>query len=258
MAFLRVGATIVVVDHFDAERALAAIERYEVTHSQWVPTMFIRMLRLPDEVRVRHDISSLRYAVHAAAPCPVPVKEQMIAWWGPVLHEYYAGTEGNGFVYCDSATWLAHPGTVGRSILGVLHICDENGEELPTGQEGIIYFESETQFEYHGDPVKTEQSRDPAGHGWTTLGDIGYLDSEGFLYLTDRRSYMIISGGVNPAAAGPELEKELIDYCRTHMAHYKCPRNVDFVPGLPRHPTGKLLKRLLRDRYWPASGSQVT
>ncbi|WP_149257127.1 acyl-CoA synthetase [Actinomadura sp. K4S16] len=289
--FHRFGATVVVMEKFDAEQALAAIEKYRVTHSQWVPTMFIRMLKLPEETRARYDVSSLRCAVHAAAPCPVPVKEQMIAWWGPILHEYYAGTEGNCFVYTNSEDWLAHKGTVGRPILGEVHVCDEDGRELPPGEPGTLYFGNGPVFEYHADEAKTAASRDPWGHGWTTLGDVGHVDEDGFLYLTDRRAYMIISGGVNiypqeaenvlavhpkvadvavfgvPDAemgeavkavvqplsmddAGPELEAELIAYCRDRLAHYKCPRSVDFRAELPRHPTGKLYKRLLKDEYW--------
>jgi acyl-CoA synthetase (AMP-forming)/AMP-acid ligase II len=291
LTFHRFGATVVVMERFDPEEALRAIERYGVTHSQWVPTMFIRMLKLPEETRAAHDLSSLRYAVHAAAPCPAEVKEQMIAWWGPVLHEYYAGTEGNCFVYADSKTWLEHRGTVGRPLLGRIHVCDEEGTELPPGRTGVLYFGEGPEFEYHDDPVKTASSRDPLGRGWTTLGDVGYVDEEGFLYLTDRLSYMIISGGVNiypqevenllavhpkvadvavigvpdpemgeavkaviqpmePGEAGPELERELLDHCREHLAHYKCPRSIDFRAELPRHPTGKLYKRLLKDEYW--------
>ncbi|MFD0687161.1 acyl-CoA synthetase [Actinomadura fibrosa] len=287
----RFGATVVVMEKFDPEGALAAIEKYGVTHSQWVPTMFIRMLKLPEDVRARYDISSLRVAVHAAAPCPVPVKERMIEWWGPILHEYYAGTEGNCFIYASSEDWLAHKGTVGRPLLGQIHICDDDGDELPPGVPGTLYFGEGPEFEYHGDPAKTAASRDPRGRGWTTLGDVGYVDEDGFLYLTDRQSYMIISGGVNiypqeaenvlavhpkvadvavfgvpdlemgeavkavvqplsPDDAGPALEAELIAYCRDHLAHYKCPRSVDFRPELPRHPTGKLYKRLLKDEYW--------
>ncbi|MFB9470462.1 acyl-CoA synthetase [Nonomuraea salmonea] len=293
MSFQRLGATVVVMERFDPERYLAAVEQYAVTHSQLVPTMFIKMLKLPQEVRDKYDVSSLRYAIHAAAPCPVPVKEQMMEWWGPIVHEYYAGTEGNGFLYAGPDDWLAHKGTVGRSLLGVVHICDENGDDLPPGEHGTIYFENGGRFEYHGDPDKTRSAQDPQGRGWTTLGDIGHLDEDGFLYLTDRRSYMIISGGVNiypqeaenvlsvhpkvadvavfgvpdeemgeqvkavvepvsMAEAGPGLEAELIAYCREHLAHYKCPRSVDFRAELPRHPTGKLYKRLLKDEYWPA------
>ncbi len=159
--------------------------------------MFIRMLKLPEDRRTAYDLSSLKVAVHAAAPCPVEVKERMIDWWGPILHEYYAGTEGNGFVYTDSTAWLAHKGTVGRPLLGEIHVCDEDGDELPAGRPGTLYFGGGTEFEYHDDPGKTASSRDPRGRGWTTLGDVGYVDEEGFLYLTDRLSYMIISGGVN-------------------------------------------------------------
>ncbi|MFI7612699.1 AMP-binding protein [Nonomuraea terrae] len=293
LSFQRLGATVVVMERFDPERYLALVERHRVTHTQLVPTMFIKMLKLPAEARQKHDLSSLRYAIHAAAPCPIPVKEQMIDWWGPIIHEYYAGTEGNGFLYVGPEDWLKHKGTVGRPLLGTVHICDEDGDELPPGEQGTIFFESGGRFEYHGDPEKTRSVQDPRGRGWTTLGDIGHLDAEGFLYLTDRRSYMIISGGVNiypqeaenvlsvhpkvadvavfgvpdeemgeqvkavvePMSmdeAGPELEAELIAYCRERLAHYKCPKSVDFRPELPRHPTGKLYKRLLRDAYWPA------
>ncbi|KAB8190116.1 AMP-binding protein [Nonomuraea phyllanthi] len=292
LTFQQLGATVVVMERFDAERFLALVERYGVTHSQLVPTMFIKMIKLPEEVRKKYDLSSLQCAIHAAAPCPVPVKEQMIDWWGPIIHEYYAGTEGNGFLYVNSEDWLRHKGTVGRSLLGVVHVCDEEGDDVPPGEHGTVYFESGATFEYHGDPDKTRSAHDPKGRGWTTLGDIGRLDDDGFLYLTDRRSYMIISGGVNiypqeaenvlsvhpkvadvavfgvpdeemgeqvkavvepvsPAEAGPELEAELIAYCRERLAHYKCPKSVDFREELPRHPTGKLYKRLLRDEYWP-------
>src|SRR6266704_5336989 len=192
----RFGATVVVMEKFDPERALAAIETFPGTHSQWVPTHLIRMLTLPAEVRAKFDPSSLRYAVHAAAPCPVPVKEQMIEWWGPVLHEYYSGTEGICFTYANSADWLAHKGTVGRSLVGEPHVCDGNGAELPAGHVGTLYFSGGPTFEYHGDPEKTAASRDPRGRGWATLGDVGYLDEDGFLYLTDRVSHAIISGGV--------------------------------------------------------------
>ncbi len=172
MGVHRVGGTVIVMEHFDPEEALRNIEKYGVTTSQWVPTMFVRMLKLPEAVRAKYDVSSLQVAIHAAAPCPVPVKEQMIEWWGPVLHEYYAGTEGNGFVYTNSHDWLAHKGTVGRALTGELHILDDEGNELPVGEEGTVYFGSATSFEYHNDPDKTKDSRDPKGRGWTTLGDI--------------------------------------------------------------------------------------
>jgi acyl-CoA synthetase (AMP-forming)/AMP-acid ligase II len=296
MGVHRLGGTVVVMDRFDPEQFLALVERHRVTHTQVVPTMFVRLLKLPPEVRARYDTSSLRVVVHAAAPCPVEVKRQMIDWWGPVLHEYYAGTEGNGFVYCNSEMWLGHPGTVGRPLNCVVHICDESGEEVPTGEEGTIYFEGGAAFEYHNDAAKTRESRHP--RGWSTLGDVGRVDDDGFLYLTDRKAYMIISGGVNIypqeaenlltlhpavfdvavigvpnddfgeevkavvqpvdwAAAGPELADELIAYCRQHLADVKCPRSIDFEPELPRHPTGKLYKRLVRDRYWAGRQSRL-
>jgi long-chain acyl-CoA synthetase len=289
MGCLRYGTQVVVMEHFDAERALEYIERYRVTHSQWVPTMFVRMLKLPEEARTRYDLSSLRCAVHAAAPCPIPVKEQMIEWWGPVLYEYYAGTEGNGFVQLNSEEWLAHRGSVGKPLNCEIHICDDDGNELPVGESGTIYFGGGGQFEYHNDPGKTAQSRHP--EGWTTLGDVGYLDEDGYLYLTDRKHFMIISGGVNiypqeaenvlithpavmdvavfgvpneefgeevkavvqprdMAESGPELALELMTWCRDRLSHIKCPRSVDFRAELPRHPTGKLYKRLLKDEYW--------
>jgi acyl-CoA synthetase (AMP-forming)/AMP-acid ligase II len=225
----------------------------------------------------------------------------MIDWFGPIIHEYYAGSEGNGFVYCNSESWLAHQGTVGQSLNAVIHICDDEGNELPTGESGTVYFESNAQFEYHNDPEKTKASRDPLGRGWTTLGDIGYLDDDKFLYLTDRKAFMIISGGVNiypqesenvlithpkvtdvavfgiphdefgeevKAVVQPvtmpstdderrKLETELIAYCKEHLADLKCPRSVDFRPELPRHPTGKLYKRLLKDEYWAAAGRSI-
>ena len=296
----RTGGTVVVMDRFDPERYLALVEQYRITFSQVVPTMFIRMLKLPDEVRGRYDLSSLKSVVHAAAPCPVEAKRKMIEWWGPVIHEYYAGTEGNGFVYANSEDWLAHPGTVGKAIIGTLHIADDNGDDVPIGESGTIYFggDAAATFEYHNDPEKTASSRDPKGNGWSTLGDVGRLDEDGFLYLTDRKAYMIIAGGVNVypqeaenilalhpkvadvavlgvpnddfgeevkavvqpvdmADAGPELERELIAYCREHLANVKCPRSIDFRDELPRHPTGKLYKRLLKDEYWAASGRSI-
>jgi acyl-CoA synthetase (AMP-forming)/AMP-acid ligase II len=295
MAAQRIGATVVVMEHFDPEEFLAAIDRHKVTTTQVVPTMFVRMLKLPDEVRAKYDLSSLKVCIHAAAPCPVAVKQQIIEWWGPVLHEYYAGTEGNGFVYCNSEQWLAHPGTVGSALSGQIHIVGEDGEELPAGEAGTIYFSDGAAFEYHNDPEKTKSSYNE--RGWSTLGDVGYVDDDGFLYLTDRKAYMIISGGVNiypqeaenvltmhpkvfdvavfgvpnedfgeevkavvqpvdMADAGPDLERELIAYCRSQLADVKCPRSIDFRDELPRHPTGKLYKRLLKDEYWAGHGSR--
>ncbi len=294
------GGTVVVMERFDPEDALRLIEQHRVTLSQWVPTMFIRMLKLDDDVRAKYDVSSLQTAVHAAAPCPVEVKQRMIDWWGPVLHEYYAGTEGNGFVYTNSEDWLDHPGTVGKALVGTLHIVGDDGEEVPAGEPGTVYFEGEaaSTFEYHNDPDKTENSRDPKGRGWSTLGDVGRMDEDGFLYLTDRKAYMIISGGVNiypqeaenalalhpkvfdvavfgipnedfgeevkavvQTADGvegtPELERELIAFCREKLADVKCPRSVDFRAELPRHPTGKLYKRLLKDEYWQGHDSGI-
>jgi long-chain acyl-CoA synthetase len=291
MSVMRHGGTSVIMEHFDAEEALALIEHHGITHSQWVPTMFVRLLKLPPEVRSRYRHDTLRVAIHAAAPCPVQVKEAMIDWWGPVLFEYYAGTEGNGFVACTSPEWLAHRGTVGRALVGEVRILDDEGNVAPTGETGTIYFANGPSFEYHNDPAKTASSRN--AEGWTTLGDVGHLDDEGYLYLTDRKHFMIISGGVNiypqeienllvthpkvadvavigvpneefgeevkavvqPAdmhTAGPQLAEELIGYCRANLSHIKCPKSVDFEAELPRHPTGKLYKRILRDRYWPA------
>ena len=293
------GATVVVMEHFDAEEYLRLAEKYRLTHSQVVPTMFVRMLKLEPEIRSRYDVSSLQCVIHAAAPCPIPVKKQMIEWFGPIIHEYYAGTEGNGFVYCNSQMWLAHEGTVGMPINCTLHICDEEGREVPQGESGTIFFEGGASFEYHNDPDKTKGSRHPKG--WSTLGDVGYVDADGFLYLTDRKAYMIISGGVNiypqesenilvthpavvdvavfgvpndefgeevkavvqpktmPANADEAraLEKELIAFCRSQLADVKCPRSVDFREELPRHPTGKLYKRILKDEYWKDSGRSI-
>ncbi|MFN2427372.1 MAG: acyl-CoA synthetase [Candidatus Binatia bacterium] len=296
MTMHRFGGTSIVMEHFDPVRALALIEQYRVTHSQWVPTMFVRMLKLEKSERTRFDLSSHRVAIHAAAPCPVPVKEQMIEWWGPIIHEYYGGTEGNGLCAINSADWLAHRGSVGRPVLGVAHILGEDGNELPNGQTGNVYFSDGPRFEYHNDPDKTRKAFNDKG--WSTLGDIGYLDADGFLYLTDRKAYMIISGGVNiypqeaenilvthpkvadvavfgvPSEefgeevkavvqpvrmddAGPSLEQELLEYCRARLSKIKCPRTIDFDAELPRHPTGKLYKRLLRDRYWAGKETRI-
>jgi acyl-CoA synthetase (AMP-forming)/AMP-acid ligase II len=286
---LYAGGTVIVMERFDALKSLEYIERYKATHSQWVPTMFVRMLKLPEEERNKYDLSSMKVAIHAAAPIPIPVKEQMISWWGPVHYEYYAGTEGNGLTYITSADWQVHKGSVGRAIFGKVHILDQKGNELPPGEPGVIYFSDGAEFEYLDDPEKTTASRSP--QGWSTLNDVGYLDEEGYLYLTDRATHMIISGGVNiypqetenvlvmhpkvlDAAvigipnneygeevkgiiqlrditdAGPNLERELISYCRSKLSKIKCPVSIDFEAELPRTPTGKLLKRLLKERYW--------
>lgn len=290
MATQRLGGTVVVMEKFDAEKVLQLIEQHHITHAQFVPTHFIRMLHLDEATRAKYDLSSLQAAIHAAAPCPVEVKEQMMAWWGPKIFEYYAGSEGNGFCIAGPKDWLEHKGTVGRSMLGPVHIVGPEGEELGVGEEGLIYFEGTEPFEYHNAPEKTKEAFHPKG--WSTLGDIGYLDEDGFLYLTDRKSHMIISGGVNiypqevenalalhSAIAdvavigvpnddfGEEvkavvelregqtpsdaLANDIIHFSRSKVAHYKCPKSVDFVDALPRLPNGKLLKRDLRKNYWP-------
>jgi long-chain acyl-CoA synthetase len=296
MATHRLGGTVVVMEHFDPRRFLELVEEHAITAAQLVPTMFVRMLKLPPAERLAFDLSSLRCAIHAAAPCPIAVKEQMIEWWGPILHEYYAGTEGNGFCAITSEEWLGHRGSVGRSLLGPLHILGDDGTEQPPGQPGVVYFEGGPRFEYHNDPEKTAGSR--TEQGWSTLGDIGLVDEEGYLYLTDRQSNLIISGGVtvypqeaenlltvhpkvadvavigvpsedlgeevkavvqpvDGAEAGPELEQELLAYCRARLSSVKCPRTVDFRAELPRQPTGKLHKRLLRDEYWEGHRSKL-
>jgi len=301
MTIHTIGATTIVMENFDAEEFLQLTQKYKVTQTQVVPTMFIRMLKLDSGVRSQYDCSTITHAVHAAAPCPIETKRKMIEWWGPVIHEYYAGTEGNGFVYCNSEQWLAHPGTVGTAIQGIVHICDDEGKEVANGESGTIFFENGGIFEYHNDVEKTKASRDPLGRGWSTLGDIGYQDADNFLYLTDRKAFMIISGGVNiypqesenilinhpkvidvavfgvpNADFGEEvkgvvqpvtmpaneeeariLSQELIVFCRSQLADIKCPRSIDFRTDLPRHPTGKLYKRLLKDEYWKAAGRSI-
>lgn len=296
----RIGATSVIMRRFDPEEALRIIQDQRVTTSQWVPTHFKRLLSLPEEVRKRYDVSSLRVAVHAAAPCPVAVKEAMIEWWGDAIVEYYAGTEGGGTLI-RAQEWLAHKGSVGRHWSGGrIHILDEEGREIEEPyREGAIYFEAPpdpaARFAYYKDEQKTAGTY---RGDLFTLGDIGYLDPDGYLYLTDRQSNMIISGGVNiypqetenllvthpkvydvavigvpnddlgeevkavvvPAPGcepGPALEEELIRFCREHIAHYKCPRTIDFVTELPRTETGKMQKRKLRDRYWEGHAGRL-
>ncbi len=289
MTTAALGGTAIIMERFDPETYLALVERHRATHTQLVPTMFVRMLKLPEDLRRRHDVSSLRTAVHAAAPCPVEIKAQMIDWWGPILVEYYAGTEACGLTFVNSEDWLQHPGTVGRAVVGKLRILDDDGNELPVGEVGGVYFSDGPQFTYHNDPEKTRSACSP--QGWVTFGDVGRVDAEGYLYLTDRRAYMIISGGVNiypqetenvllnhPSVAdaavfgipdtemgeqmkaviepvagvsGDEaLATELIAFCHRHLSSIKCPRSVDFMAVLPRTPTGKLLKKPLRDSYW--------
>jgi long-chain acyl-CoA synthetase len=196
-----VGGTVIIMPRFDPEQALATIEQHRATHSQWVPTMFVRMLKLPDEVRARYDVSSMKVAVHAAAPCPVDVKARMMDWWGPILHEYYAATEAAGITLIPPSQWLEKPGSVGKAGLGILHVCDQDDEdqpELSNGEPGLVYFERDVMpFSYHNDPEKTRQAQHPHHANWATTGDIGWVDDDGFLFLTDRRAFMIISGGVN-------------------------------------------------------------
>ncbi|HUD93554.1 acyl-CoA synthetase [Sphingobium sp.] len=290
MSIQKLGGTVIVMEKFDPEATLALIERYRVTHAQFVPTHFVRILKLPEDVRRRYDMSSLITVFHAAAPCPVEVKQAILDWWGPILHEFYGGTEANGLTGIGPEEWLAHPGSVGRAIWGKVRVCDEGGKRLPPREIGTIYFADGAPFEYHNDPEKTAQTRNR--HGWTTLGDLGWVDEEGFLYLTDRHSFMIISGGVNiypqeiedalithpkvadvaiigapdlemgervvavvePARwedAGPALAEELLTHLSCRIGRIKLPRQIDFDPNLPRHPNGKLLKRIVRARYWP-------
>ncbi|TAJ70041.1 MAG: acyl-CoA synthetase [Phenylobacterium sp.] len=296
MSVHKIGGTVIVMEKFDPETALALIEKHKVNVGQFVPTHFVRMLKLPAEVRAKYDVSSMVSAVHAAAPCPVPVKEQMIAWWGPVIYEYYAGTEGNGFCFITSDEWLTHKGSVGRAMIGELRICDEDGEALPPRAEGVVHFAGGPPLSYHNAPEKIAEGTNR--HGWTTLGDVGWVDEEGYLYLTDRKSFMIISGGVNiypqeienllighPKVAdvavvggpheemgeqviaviqpadwadvGDALRDELMAFARANLSHVKTPRKLEFMRELPRHPTGKLYKRLIRDAYWGKEGSKI-
>lgn len=300
MMVTRLGGTCVIMRKFDAKTALELIEKHRITHSQWVPTMFNRLLKLKDEIRHSYDLSSLRFAIHAAAPCPVIIKEKMMAWWGPVLYEYYSGTEANGSTAISPEEWLSHKGSVGRAIHGEVHVLDEEGKELPPGQTGTVFFAKGSDFHYYKDPEKTASAKNALG--WSTLGDMGYVDEENYLYLTDRKSFMIVSGGVNiypqevenlltahplvadvavfgvpneefgeEVKAVVELVEELIDkpssrddlatelilWCRERISHLKCPRSIEFMEKLPRHPTGKLYKRQLRDKYWVSHSSKI-
>jgi fatty-acyl-CoA synthase len=292
----RFGGTVVLTERFDAEATLGDIERHRVTFSHIVPTMFVRWLKLPPETRARYDVSSLRHVLHGAAPCPPDVKRQMIEWWGPILDEYYAGTEGVGATSISSEEWLAHPGSVGRASRGTIHITDEDGDEVPVDVEGMVWFESAQRAVYRGDPEQTDAITHPAG--WQTLGDVGYVDDDGYLFLTDRWTHKIVTGGANVfprevedallahpqvldvavigvpdddmgevvhAVVQPvswddtslELATELVAWCRDRLAHYKCPRAVDFERELPRGDNGKLYKRVLRDRYWEGHTSRI-
>jgi acyl-coenzyme A synthetase/AMP-(fatty) acid ligase len=299
-AIHRIGATSVIMRRFDPEDALRLIAKQRVTAAQFVPTHFRRLLALPEAVRARYDVSSLRVAIHAAAPCPIPLKQQMIAWWGDAVMEYYGGTEGGGTLI-RAAEWLTHKGSVGRHWAGgVVHVLDEEGRELTEpGREGAIYFDAPpdpaARFSYYKDDAKTASSYRGT---MFTIGDIGYKDAEGYVYLTDRQSNMIISGGANiypqetenhllmhpkvadvavigvpnedlgeevkavvvpapGAAAGPELARELIEFCRGGLAHYKCPRSIDFASEVPRTETGKMAKRKLREKYWAGHESRI-
>ena len=294
---IRSGGTVIIMESFDPERYLELIPKWGITHTQLVPTMFSRMLKLPEAVRTRYDLSSLEIAIHAAAPCPAMVKDDIIKWWGPIVHEYYGATEGLGFTACNSHEWLAHRGTVGKVLLGDLHILDENMQACPVGTPGTVWFKTATPFEYFNDPNRTQEARSADG-SMSTVGDVGYVDADGFLYLTDRATFMIISGGVNiypqecenllithPKIAdaavfgvpnadlgeevkavvqpmpgvspGPELADELIQFCSQSLSRQKVPRSIDFEAELPRLPTGKLYKRLLRDRYWGNKTSRI-
>jgi long-chain acyl-CoA synthetase len=289
MGALAIGGTVVVMEKFDPVQTLDAIQRYRVTHGQFVPAMFIRMLKLPESVRNSYDVSTLQRVVHAAAPCPVDIKKQMIDWWGPLIDEYYSSSEGAGVTWITADDWLAHPGSVGKPLVGLAHILDEDGNDLPPGQAGQLYFDmGELLFEYLNDSEKTAQSRER--HGWVTVGDVGYLNEEGYLFLTDRKHHMIISGGVNiypqeaenllvthpkvldaavfgipddemgqsvkgvvqtvdPADATGAFGDELLAWLRERLAHYKCPRSISFEAQLPRTDTGKLYKQELINRY---------
>jgi len=279
---LRKGGTVVIMERFDPEEYLGYVGQYKPTHSQLVPTMFSRMLKLPEETRMAADLSSLEIAVHAAAPCPAKIKEQMIDWWGPIIHEYYGATEGLGFAALDSHEWLANRGS--------------DGKPLPDGEAGELWFETATEFSYFNNKEKTAEAMSSDG-SMSTVGDVGYV-KDGFLYLTDRSTFMIISGGVNiypqetedllithpkvsdaavfgvpnedlgeevkavvqpleGVVGGEDLAMELMAFCMDNLSRQKCPRSIDFDPELPRLPTGKLYKRVLKDRYWSEHKSGI-
>ncbi len=281
----RLGGTVVLMERFDAEAALEAIDHHQVTLSQWVPTMLVRMLKLRTEVRARYHGRSHRAAIHLAAPCAIAIKEQMIEWWGPILHEFYSGSEGNGQTYIDATDWLTHKGSVGRAITGTLQILDDQGNSLPWGEIGHVFFAGGRPFDYHNDNMKTASSRSAAGA--STLGDMGYIDSDGYLYLTGRSNTAIISGGVNiypkevenallqhPAIIDAvvmglpdcdygekvvaavqlqqgenidlaDIEADIIHFCKTQIASVKCPKAIYVMDSLPRMETGKIYMRAL-------------
>lgn len=288
MSMQAVGVPVVVMEKFDAEGALDAIAKHGVTHGQFVPVMFTRMLKLPESVRDSYDVSSLKRVMHAAAPCPVEIKRQMIDWWGPIVDEYYASSEAIGATLITAEEWLEHPGSVGRPSVGAVHIVGDDGAELPPGEPGEVFFESPNTFEYLNDAEKTASSRHEKG--WMTVGDVGYVDEDGYLYLTDRRHHMIISGGVNiypqeaenmlvshpkvadaavfgipdddmgqrvkavvqtvdPADATDAFAAELMEWVRERLAHFKCPRSISFEEKLPRTDIGKLYKQELIAKY---------
>jgi acyl-CoA synthetase (AMP-forming)/AMP-acid ligase II len=297
MNVLRFGGKAVIMEKFLPEKALELIDGHRVTLGQFVPTMFVRMLKLPVEVRGAYDLSSLQVAVHAGAPCPIEVKEEMLEWLGPIVYEYYSASEGFGMTFIGPEEWLEHRGSVGRTKMGTIHITDNEGNELPAGEDGQIWFETtQPRISYQGDEEKTASTYDE--RGWASLTDMGHLDEDGYLYLTDRRTNMIVSGGVNiypqeiedaliiepevadaavfgipdpefgesvkavveltdPSAAGPELEASLKGRLRERLASYKCPRSIDFTESLPRDPNGKLYKRKLRDPYWAGHSSRI-
>jgi fatty-acyl-CoA synthase len=281
------GGTVVMMPKFEAEDALRVIEEYQITHGAWVPTQFMRMYKLPDKVKALYDVSSQKVITHAAAPCPVELKQKMIDWWGNIFYEYYSGSEGIGMTHANPDQWLKFPGTVGKPLIGVLHICDEQGSEVPIGEIGKIYFESDHEFNYHNDTKKREKAKHSDHSSWSSFGDIGYVNEEGYLFLTDRESFMIISGGVNiypqeienllsmhedvedvavigipdedmgeqvkafiklsqNAEIRTNQEEYFIEYTRSNLAHYKCPKSIDFVDDLPRSDSGKLVKRYLK------------
>jgi len=285
----RLGGQVVAMEKFDPEALLAAVEAYRVTHVQLVPTMLHRLLQLPQELRARYDLSSLRCIIHAAAPCPIATKRAAIDWLGPIVNEYYGGTEGVGITYITSEEWLAHPGSVGRAIIGELHIVGDDGQEAPPGESGLVYFANGPAFEYHNAPEKMAEVVNDKG--WATLGDIGRVDADGYLYLIDRRSHTINSGGVNiypqeiedtllthpevadaavfgvpnaefgeevkaviqlkrPCENETAMAAQLIEFCRGRISHLKCPRSIDFIESMPRSETGKLLKNTLKAPFW--------